>query len=132
MWADRNIKLKRVAHAETAAILDAARAGEPTLNATMYGCWVACFECAKNIVEAGVRELVGHHHAAMDERPEWQQSSRKLCISARASRLRPHRRRAYREQNPLRRQNCRSLIIAGVAHHAYDAITAKMTKITLH
>jgi dCMP deaminase len=69
-WLDRDFKYAHVVHAETAAIMDAARQG-PTNGSVLYGCWVACMECAKDIIEAGVVELVGHHHQAMDERPDW-------------------------------------------------------------
>jgi dCMP deaminase len=70
-WNDRDLKLKHVVHAETAAILDAAREGHSTKGSTMYGCWVACMDCARDIIEAGIVELVGHHHPAMDARPDW-------------------------------------------------------------
>ena len=70
-WNDKALKYKLVVHAETAAILDAARKGNSTQDAIMYGAWVACPDCARDIIEAGITELVGHHHPSMDDRPDW-------------------------------------------------------------
>ena len=70
-WNDKQLKYKLVVHAETASILDAARKGNSTQGSIMYGAWVACPDCARDIIEAGITELVGHHHPAMDERPDW-------------------------------------------------------------
>jgi dCMP deaminase len=71
VWNNREVKYKLVVHAETASILDAAKKGNSTSGATMYGCWVACLDCARDIIEAGISELVGHHHKYMDDRPDW-------------------------------------------------------------
>ena len=70
-WNNKALKYKTVVHAETASILDAAKRGNSTAGATMYGCWVACVDCARDIIEAGITEVVGHHHPAMDDRPDW-------------------------------------------------------------
>ncbi len=70
-WNNKALKYKTVVHAETASILDAAKRGYSTSGTTMYGCWVACVDCARDIIEAGITEVVGHHHPAMDDRPDW-------------------------------------------------------------
>lgn len=49
-----------VEHAERGAIYAAARAGTKTESAVLYACWVACPECARAIIESGVREVVSH------------------------------------------------------------------------
>jgi len=53
-------KYRYIEHAERAAIYAAARAGQATLGASLYCCWFACPDCARAIVEAGIREVVGH------------------------------------------------------------------------
>lgn len=70
-WNDKVKKYKFVVHAETASILDAAKLGNSTKGATMYGCWVACPDCARDIIESGITELVGHQHSHMQDRPDW-------------------------------------------------------------
>lgn len=46
-------------HAERGAIYKAAATGIPLAGATMYAPWFACTDCAKGIVLAGLREVVG-------------------------------------------------------------------------
>lgn len=46
-------------HAERAAIYKAAATGIPLAGATMYAPWFACTDCARGIVLAGIREVVG-------------------------------------------------------------------------
>jgi dCMP deaminase len=57
-------------HAERAAIYAAARAGIPTEGATLYCPWFACPDCARAIICAGVKEVVGlaGHRNATPER----------------------------------------------------------------
>jgi deoxycytidylate deaminase len=47
-------------HAERAAICKAALNGYSTLNATLYAPWFACNECALDIIDAGIKLVVGH------------------------------------------------------------------------
>ncbi len=53
-------KYARVVHAEVAALLDAARIGISTVDATMVAPWAACANCAKHIADAGIAVLVRH------------------------------------------------------------------------
>lgn len=46
-------------HAERAAIYKAAATGVPTAGSTLYAPWFACTDCARGIILAGVREVVG-------------------------------------------------------------------------
>lgn len=48
----------RAVHAESAAIIDAARSGSSTKKATMYVTTFPCHECARHIVAAGIREVI--------------------------------------------------------------------------
>lgn len=53
-------KYRWIEHAERAAIYAAARTGTKTDKAVLYVCWFACADCARAIIEAGIREVVGH------------------------------------------------------------------------
>lgn len=57
---ERPAKYKWIEHAERRAIYAAARRGEVCEGATLYCCWFACPDCARAIICAGVREVVGH------------------------------------------------------------------------
>jgi dCMP deaminase len=52
-------KYRYVEHAERSAIYLAARSGIPTDGATLFCTWYACLDCARGIILAGVREVVG-------------------------------------------------------------------------
>lgn len=53
-------KYRFVEHAERSVIHAAARHGVKTEGATLYCLWFACPDCARAIIAAGVREVVGH------------------------------------------------------------------------
>jgi len=55
----------RTAHAETNAIVQAARFGISTEGATLYCMMTPCYACAKNIVNAGIARVVSEkdYHA---------------------------------------------------------------------
>lgn len=46
-------------HAERAAIYKAAAVGIATAGSTLYAPWFSCTDCARGIILAGVREVVG-------------------------------------------------------------------------
>jgi len=69
LLADREKKYFRIEHAERDAIFKAAMQGFPTLDATLYCPWYACSECAKAIIGAGIRRVVGHT-TVMEMTPE--------------------------------------------------------------
>jgi deoxycytidylate deaminase len=71
-WEDKTYKYAHVVHAETAAILNAATQGNATIGGRLFVCWGICLDCARDIVEAGIIEVVCHRHPAMLERPDWQ------------------------------------------------------------
>lgn len=60
LLANREKKYFRIQHAERDAILKAARNGYSTEGATLYCPWYSCSECAKAIIGAGIRRVVGH------------------------------------------------------------------------
>ncbi len=49
-------------HAETNAVANAARAGVSTMNSTAYVTATPCWNCVKNLVAAGVKEIVYEEH----------------------------------------------------------------------
>ena len=55
----RPFKYDFIEHAERAAIHKAAAAGAATAGATLYCPWFACTDCARAIVAAGIKEVVG-------------------------------------------------------------------------
>lgn len=67
----RPAKLSFTEHAERAAIYDAARRGVPTAGLTMYCGWLACADCGRGIVLAGIRKVVRHKIPQHATRPDW-------------------------------------------------------------
>lgn len=57
---ERPAKYQFMEHAERRVIYTAARSGVETLDATLYCVWFACPDCARAIIQAGIREVVGH------------------------------------------------------------------------
>jgi dCMP deaminase len=55
----RPFKYDFVEHAERAAIYKAAATGVPTAGGVLYCPWFACTDCARAIISAGVKEVVG-------------------------------------------------------------------------
>ena len=64
---ERPLKYAFVEHAERNAIFDAAQDLE---GSTMYALWAACSDCARAIIQSGIKELVTHSfYSNKDERP---------------------------------------------------------------
>jgi deoxycytidylate deaminase len=57
LW-ERPGKYDRVVHAETGALMEAARAGIATQGLWMYAVWASCGPCAALIIEAGITRLI--------------------------------------------------------------------------
>lgn len=55
----RPFKYDFIEHAERAAIYKAAATGAATAGATLYCPWFACTDCARAIVSAGIKDVVG-------------------------------------------------------------------------
>jgi dCMP deaminase len=53
-------KYRWIEHAERAVILKAAACGARTRDSVLYCPWFACVDCARAIIAAEVREVVGH------------------------------------------------------------------------
>ena len=59
-YADREVKYDLVVHAEDNSVLSAARFGISTLGTILYTQGVPCNECAKSVIQAGVKKVVYH------------------------------------------------------------------------
>jgi dCMP deaminase len=59
-YADKPTKYAMVVHGESNAILGAARNGITTDGTVMYTQGTPCSDCAKNVIQAGVKEIVVH------------------------------------------------------------------------
>jgi deoxycytidylate deaminase len=53
-------KYASVVHAEAKVLYNAVRNGVPMQNLTLIAPWAACAECAKTMIELGVRRLIRH------------------------------------------------------------------------
>jgi dCMP deaminase len=56
---DAPLKYAYIEHAERAVIYKAAAAGAATAGATLYCPWFACTDCARAIIMAGIKDVVG-------------------------------------------------------------------------
>lgn len=57
-YDDREFKIKAVVHAEANAILNAGKHGHKTDGCILYVPWHPCSGCAKQIDQAGIKEVV--------------------------------------------------------------------------
>jgi dCMP deaminase len=70
----RPLKYQWTEHAERAAIYIAARWGYPTENLWLYAPWLACADCGRAIVLAGITKCIRHKIPEHAERPDWAQT----------------------------------------------------------
>lgn len=72
-YADRNMKLRLVAHAEANAIANAASTGTPLLGCSMVVTKFPCRECAKMIINAGISSI---YTPSFNDSDSWADSCR--------------------------------------------------------
>jgi dCMP deaminase len=70
----RPLKYQWTEHAERGAIYDAAKRGVATDGLTLVCPWLACADCGRAIVCAGVVRVVRHKIPQHAERPDWASS----------------------------------------------------------
>jgi dCMP deaminase len=70
----RPLKYQWTEHAERAAIYDAARNGIPTLGLWLYCPWLACADCGRAIVYAGIAKVISHDICEHYQRHDWKAS----------------------------------------------------------
>ncbi len=77
---ERPIKYKFFEHAERNAVYNAARIGVSTLNATMYVTGIPCADCARSIIQAGIKKVYamkkdeGKHGHSKEFFDRWKES----------------------------------------------------------
>lgn len=71
---ERPAKYLFTEHAERAAIFYATNRGIQTEGAWLYCPWVACADCARAIILAGITRVIGHKHPYMAAREDWDPS----------------------------------------------------------
>jgi dCMP deaminase len=75
---ERPLKYEVIEHAERNAIFLAAQYGRQTHGATLYCPWAACSDCARAIIQAGIKRLVRHKDAlergTNTQRKDWDAS----------------------------------------------------------
>lgn len=62
---ERPLKYEVIEHAERNSIFHAARMGCSTENSTMVVPWAACSDCARAIIQAGVKRVVRHQQSTI-------------------------------------------------------------------
>ncbi len=65
---ERPLKYRWTEHAERNAIYNAAKIGVSTDEATMYIRWFPCTDCARGIIQSGIKKLVCSKPDFTDER----------------------------------------------------------------
>lgn len=68
---ERPVKYSYVEHAERNAVYDAARQGNSPYLATMYALWAACDDCARSIIQSGIKRVVTHSFYLEAENEKW-------------------------------------------------------------
>jgi dCMP deaminase len=68
---ERPEKYDYLIHAEQNAIVDAARRGNATENATLYCPWAACTFCARSIIQSGVKKVITHKALMQQSHMKW-------------------------------------------------------------
>jgi dCMP deaminase len=72
-YNNRETKYKFVVHSEVNAILTCARMGISTLNSVLYTNSLPCHNCMKEIIQAGIKEVVIHKQWSMNH-SKWKES----------------------------------------------------------
>ena len=71
-YEDRETKLSLTVHAEVNAILNAAKAGARTEDATLYVTFPPCVRCATSVIQSGIKRVVCPKIESAP--PRWQDS----------------------------------------------------------
>jgi len=73
-YNDREAKYKFVVHSEANAVLSAARFGTATIGTTLYTQALPCHDCAKCIIQGGIRNIVVHKKWPQMSHSNWVES----------------------------------------------------------
>ena len=80
LLADVPEKLKMVCHAETNAIMNAARIGVALEQATIYVTKFPCLSCCNAIIQAGIKRIYTHDHRYWTDDPLDKEHFRKPIV----------------------------------------------------
>jgi len=75
-YFDRETKYKLIEHAERNAIYNAARTGTSLLEATLYVPWMPCHECARAIIQSGIKRIYIGDFGDEELKERWKESWR--------------------------------------------------------
>lgn len=73
-WNNKPLKYQLVEHAERRAIYKAAKTGLWTEGGALISTWAACADCARAMVEAGLKTLIRHYPPLDDATERWLES----------------------------------------------------------
>lgn len=73
-YQNRETKYKFVAHSEANSVTTAARLGVSTLDSTCYTFGIPCNECAKILIQGGIKEIVCHKQWPNMTHSIWEES----------------------------------------------------------
>ena len=68
-------KYSYVEHAERNVIYKAARRGVITEGLTMYCPWICCADCARAIIQSGIKKVIGHLNLCQETPDRWKEST---------------------------------------------------------
>lgn len=71
---ERPLKLSYFEHAERNAIYNAARIGVTCKGSKIYVTWCPCVDCARSIIQSGIKEVVAHKEMTDIESTLWGES----------------------------------------------------------
>lgn len=75
-YNDRDTKYRFIVHAEDNTILTASRFGISTVGTILYTNGVPCCECAKSIIQGGIKEIVVHRQWPDMKHSVWIESTK--------------------------------------------------------
>lgn len=73
-YQDREVKYRFVAHCDLNAIYSAARIGVSLVGSTMYLTGAPCHECAKGIIQVGIKRVVWPVENTFEQTERWKLS----------------------------------------------------------
>jgi len=73
-YNNRELKYKFVAHSEANAVLSAARFGIATYGTTLFTQAIPCHDCAKSVIQGGIRKIVVHSKWPAMTHSSWKES----------------------------------------------------------
>ncbi len=73
---ERPYKYTIIEHSERNAVYNAARIGAQLKDCTMYTTWFPCADCARGIVQSGIKKVVYHRENPLNNNSNWLESQK--------------------------------------------------------